>query len=517
VTRRLSFDNKNTGDRTIGLTSPVAIAKQMILRRCHRSIATASSKWRRLTTFLNPNDQQASLTTLGTRSKKNDTAIFINDEVVVICHPGLESVLATELRALGLEARPVTKDSKRGRLIIQTTTVTDEDLFRCCLFLGSAINVRWKCASFSARGLAELRRKTANVNWVDYISSQRDDDTGKDNLMGSIDVRVSSSKSKLYHTGAIRERVLLGIYEYFGYEGIEDENMLGRIRTEKQGPDVNEDEDRKILLDAHIERDQVDIFINAYSTPLHQRGYRLQTAKAPLREDLAYAVLMTAGWLPSWIQKNESTSMSHSRRRLGLLDPFCGSGTIIIEGVTMAMGLPPGRFRASPFQGTIIENSGKWRDIVHASIPSNSEKSSSILVSASDRDAGAIKATEANARRAGVWKQIKNHLYQSSLSNQPWFENASHSPSSILVVTNPPFGKRVSKKSHLLPLYQTLGHSMQQLRDKNKRSMRGVILTDDPILVRKVGHGFGFQSKTILRFPHGGEKVWVMEWKTSPK
>jgi 23S rRNA G2445 N2-methylase RlmL len=495
----------------------------MVRRGFQFSVTMASPKWRRLNSLLSLTTRQAFSTTLPTKIDNNG-GVIINEEVVVTCHPGLETVLSTELHALGLPVDPgtVTKNSERGRFIIEPKTVTDVDLFRCCLFLGSATSIRWKCASFSARGLAELRRKTANVDWGKYISYQGDANattTTNNTSLSSIDVRVSSSKSKLFHTGAIRERILLGIYEAFGREGMEDTNVVGRLRTEKKQY-LEQKEDCQILLDAHIERDQVDIFLNAYPTPLHQRGYRLQTAKAPLREDLAYAMLMSAGWLPSWIQKNENSSIAGQSRYPGLVDPFCGSGTIIIEGIAMALGLPPGRLRDSPFQGTVMENQDKWRGlIVNTSIPSDSGKNSSLLlrVSASDRDAGAVVATKANAQRAGVWEQLENHLTQSTLSGQPWFENISRCPFSILVVTNPPFGKRVSKKSQLSPLYHTLGRFIQKLYIKHRRNVRGVVLTDNPIFVGKLGHGFDLKCETILRFTHGGEKVSVMEWENKSR
>jgi 23S rRNA G2445 N2-methylase RlmL len=432
------------------------------------------------------------------------------DQIVVACHPGLENILAEELTALGLNPKPITKKSKRGLVALPPTPVTNTDLFRCCLYLGSATNIRWKCSSFSARGLAELRRKTANVDWSQYIKIP--DDVTDGSPLGRIDVRVSSYKSKLFHTGAIRERILLGIFESFGFHDMENSSQIGRLKEEYSG----ERGDCNLVLDAKVERDQVDIFVNAYPTPLHQRGYRLQTAKAPLREDLAYAMLYAAGWLPAWIP---SVLEETPRKYPGLLDPFCGSGTIIIEGLSMALGLPPGRLKSCPFQGTVIEDPNLWK-----MLQENAQKTENkggfptvLRVSASDRDSGAVKAIQANAERAGLWEYLDNHLHECALSGQPWLENPSESPSQLLVVTNPPFGKRVSQKNQLLPLYQTLGHSVHNLSAKHSRDATCVVLTDDPIFTQRVGHGCGLNSTTLLRINHGGQKVSVLEWKSKSR
>ncbi|KAG7363182.1 rRNA guanine-N2-methyltransferase [Nitzschia inconspicua] len=463
-----------------------------------------SRKWQNSLTVLVPVVERRALsTTIHDR--------VINGQIEVTCQPGLEDVLSTELKALGLDPGKLSKNGKRGRLILQSKQITDTDLFRCCLYLGSAANIRWKCTSFSARGLAELRRKTAKVDWTEYIKMPMLTEDSGHNPMSGIDVRVSATKSKLYHSEAVRERILLGISDSFGNTDLESKSLIGRLKDSEENPEPSNT--CTLLLTAKIERDQVDIFVNAYPTPLHQRGYRLQTGKAPLREDLAYAMLFSAGWIPAWIKNGSTEGRS---KYPGLLDPFCGSGTIIIEGLGMALGLLPGRLRASPFQNTTIDNPDLWKSLQTNSVAAS--KPSRVRVSASDRDAGAVKATEDNAKRANVWKFLDGHLHHVSLSGQPWFlKDLRQCPSSVLVVTNPPFGNRISRKSHLLPLHQKLGHSMQQLVERHQRTVRGVILTDDPIFLSKVGHGSRMQSKTLLSMSHGGGKVFAIDWAPKSK
>jgi putative N6-adenine-specific DNA methylase len=402
---------------------------------------------------------------------------------------------------LGIQhhAPPSRTKKKNGEIKLQKVCTTD-DLFRCCLYLGTATQVHLRCASFGARGLPELKRKIASMSWNKILKP----DSIKN---GNLDVRVVSSKSKLYHTGAIRDRVLQGIDQHFG----NDEDHYNKEERQKRGSDTFP----TVLLNVNVLRDEVQISINAYPTPLHQRGYRKQVAKAPLREDLAFAMLFTAGWTPAWSLDDEKMTGNEWQ---GLMDPFCGSGTIAIEGAAMMLGLPPGRLRdRSPFQGTLLEDTQNWSAIVRNSIAKAEMKQldkTSLSISASDRDLGAVEATKANAQRAGVLNALT--IERASLSGQRWFEKPSESPSSLLVVTNPPFGKRISSKSSpkgILTLYQSLGHFIQRLAHKHARKACGVVLTNNPALVMRSGISIPF--KTSFKTFHGGLKVSAMKFDAS--
>mmetsp|Transcript_11224 Transcript_11224/g.19813 ORF Transcript_11224/g.19813 Transcript_11224/m.19813 type:complete len:240 (+) Transcript_11224:62-781(+) len=233
----------------------------------------------------------------------------------------------------------------------------------------------------------------------------------------------------------------------------------------------------------------------------------------------------------------------------------------------MALGLPPGRLRRniSPFQGTFLEDRSKWTQL-HSEATSRintnaalqclqSQRGDGIVcsISASDRDGGAVEATRANAKRAGVLKSLK--LEQVAVSNQPWFArlNQVDVPQTVLVACNPPFGRRVSRegsnhsttkkeKNHLLPLYQRLVDCIHRLvqqnngKDNRGRDVRLVILTDDPRFVRSVVESantsvrktvndsgsssnnvnrttvLDFRPKIILKTSHGGINVAVVSF-----
>ena len=258
------------------------------------------------------------------------------------------------------------------------------------------------------------------------------------------------------------------------------------------------------MLDARIVRDQVEISINTSQNPLHQRGYRLQTAKAPLREDLAYAMLWSSGWKPAY-----HSSLEGITKYEAFLDPFCGSGTIAIEAAAMRAGIPPGRLRPAPLMGTLLGCPVKWNALTE---PQSWEiVTSPFQVYASDRDAGAIGATEANAKRAGVFDLLD--ISDVALSSQPWLESPGVAPKSILVATNPPFGKRISPSrenhsSDLLPLFQTLGHRLNRLVDAGCEVGVTILSTPEHNMRRKTG----IPLELLFRSTHGGLSVTAMHF-----
>ncbi len=180
-------------------------------------------------------------------------------------------------------------------------------------------------------------------------------------------------------------------------------------------------------------RDRFVISADASGDLLHRRGYRLETAKAPLRETLAAAMLLGCGW--------DGT--------VPLVDPFCGSGTIPIEAALLARRIPPGLHRRFAFEA--------WPDfdaqpVGQRSAPTRSRGSCRVrrLIVGSDRDAGAIEASRANAARAGVAGNIE-------FRNVP-LSAMDPLPGTGLLLTNPPYGARIGEEKALRNLYAQLGN-----------------------------------------------------------
>jgi len=168
---------------------------------------------------------------------------------------------------------------------------------------------------------------------------------------------------------------------------------------------------------------------------LHRRGYRLASAKAPLRETLAAGMLLASGW--------DGTSP--------LLDPFCGSGTIAIEAALLAKRIAPGHTRRFAFMDWQNYEESIWKALLAKS--SASELVTIPPIQASDRDAGAIDMARANAERAGVSQLIE--FSQRAVS-------AIEPARTGWVITNPPYGQRISSNKDLRNLYAQLGNVLRK-------------------------------------------------------
>jgi putative N6-adenine-specific DNA methylase len=215
--------------------------------------------------------------------------------------------------------------------------------------------------------------------------------------------------------------------------------------------------------------DKCTVSVDSSGTLLHKRGYRQAVAKAPLRETLAAAILMASGW-------DQSSP---------LLDPFCGSGTIPIEAAMLALAIPTGLHRRFAFMDWPGFDKSLWQTILAEASPRSSVHP---VIQASDRDAGAIKSAQANAERAGVSGYI-DFQCQAVSSIQP--------PSGTgWVVTNPPYGLRLSEGRDLRNLYAQFGNVLRQKCPGWNLS----VLCSDPALLGQMH----FKLDTSLALVNGG-------------
>lgn len=361
------------------------------------------------------------------------------------CQPGLEPLLAAELRALGLAG-----DEQRGGVAFGGGLA---EVMRAGLWLGTASHVLLRIAEFRCRALGELQRKAAELPWREWLRA-----------LVPLEVHATTRGSRIYHTGAAEERIQNAVAA-----------ALGRTPPAAKPTD-------DVVARVHVRfRDDVcTLSLDATSTPLHRRAYRLDARKAPLREDLAHALVLASGWRPGE----------------ALLDPFCGSGTIAIEAAGLARGLAPGRLRPPPLQQFACFDADAWQA---AQRPATTTAAAATPIQASDRDAGAVAATRQNAERAGVADAID--VREAALSAQPWLAGDGTPPRGTLV-TNPPFGVRVGKGDRLLPLYQTLGNRLAKLG----ADWRLALLAHDVRLARRTG----LPLRAVFTTRHGGLAVSAM-------
>ncbi|HEU4419630.1 MAG TPA: class I SAM-dependent RNA methyltransferase, partial [Planctomycetota bacterium] len=279
-----------------------------------------------------------------------------------------------------------------------------------------------------------------------------------------VEVRASTRGSRVYHTGAIVERVENAIAAAFGAP-------LRRPSGEQ---------DLVARVHARFHRDVCTLSLDTACTPLHRRGYRLETAKAPLREDLAHALVLASGWTPA-----------HA-----LLDPFAGSGTIAIEAAGLALGLPPGRLRPPALHHLALFDAATWLEVAQAPVP----RTATAPIAASDRDAGAVEAARHNAERAGMAQHIVFGCH--AVTAHPWLAEPGAAPPQGVLVTNPPFGVRVQQAENLRSLYQTIGHRTARLGP----GWRVALLAHDVRLARRTG----LPLQAAFTTKHGGLTVTAL-------
>ena len=328
--------------------------------------------------------------------------------------PGLEPLVSRELQVLG-----VTPNAETGGAAFRGPI---ESIWRANLWLRTASRVLVRVASFRAQAFHELERLARAVPWERYVASGT-----------AVRFRVTSKKSRLYHTGGIAQRVGEAIEHRLG-GGI----VVGDSRSD-ENDEEEVDGPAPQLFVIRVSHDVFTVSADSSGALLHQRGYRKAIAKAPLRETLAAAMLLASDW-------NGSTP---------LIDPLCGSGTIPIEAALMARRIAPGSSRSFAFEGWPSFDRGRW-DALRAEAAEGVLASAGIGIRGSDRDAGAIEAAASNAERAGVTADV-------DLSVRAVSAIDDCAGGDGLVATNPPYGVRVGEAARLRDLYAKLG---QVLRGK---------------------------------------------------
>lgn len=282
------------------------------------------------------------------------------------------------------------------------------DLYRANLSLRTASRILLRLGDFYAAAFSELRKKASRLPWEEFLRPGQ-----------PVVVRATCHKSKLYHSDGVAERVAGAIGD-----------RLGRPSLLVKADDETQAQPQLVLV--RLVHDHAVISLDTSGELLHRRGYRLATAKAPLRETLAAGLLLASGWDAS----------------APLIDPFCGSGTIPIEAALMARHIAPGKNRRFAFMNWPGFAAEVWTTILEQAQTAERPAPGPIL--ASDRDAGAIRITQANAERAGVLDSLTLTCQALSAVTPPvgtgW------------LVANPPYGVRVSPTHDLRNLYAQLGN-----------------------------------------------------------
>ncbi len=348
----------------------------------------------------------------------------MNLRLFAVTAPGLEPFTQGELAALGMQARLPQGDSLSGAPHEEAGGVEFDaslsDLYRANLHLRTANRILARLGEFYAAGFDELRKKAARLAWEQYLRPGQ-----------PVALRVTCRKSRLYHSDAVAREVVKAISDHLGQPSPQVPGASPNVPGASPLVKIDSASPPPQLVLVRLANDQCTLSVDTSGELLHRRGYRLESAKAPLRETLAAGLLLAAGW--------DSAAP--------LLDPFCGSGTIAIEAAMLARHIAPGKNRRFAFMDWPGYVDTLWQTAFGQAI--KNEISSPAIIQASDRDAGAVRIAQANAERAGVLESIQFSCQAFSAIAPP--------PSPGWVVTNPPYGVRVSPAHDLRNLYTHMG------------------------------------------------------------
>jgi putative N6-adenine-specific DNA methylase len=317
---------------------------------------------------------------------------------------GLESIVASELRALGYSDLK-TED---GKIIF---TGDDRDIARCNLWLRCADRVLIRMAEFKATDFEELYQGALAVSWEKLIPEN-----------GVMHVTGKSIRSKLYSVPDCQSIVKKAVVEAM-------KRKYNRTLFTETGPVYK--------IEIALLKDTATITVDTSGDGLHKRGYGETRGEAPLRETLAAALVKLSRWDPSRV----------------LVDPLCGSGTIAIEAALIGCSIAPGLKR------TFVAES--WQTIPKKIWDTARDEAAQMItdqhqeIYASDMESVVFRQAVANAERAGVAKMI-------TFQKKP-IEELSSKKKYGCVICNPPYGERLGTKESTEKLYRSMGEIFSKL------------------------------------------------------
>ena len=327
-----------------------------------------------------------------------------------------------------------------------------ESAYQFLMWSRVASRLFYPVASFKAEDEQALYKNASIVDWSQHIRPG-----------GSFIINAQSFRSKLSHTQFVSQRIKDSVMDYF--------------REQEETLPIVEYEEPEVVIHCRIKRNDVTLSIDLAGAGLHRRNYRLQGGGAPIKENLAAALLIRAGW-PSENQV--------------LYDPMCGSGTFLIEAALMALDIAPGLFR--DYLGLFGWNQfdkNLWSNVVEAAENRREEglKNSHLNIKGSDKNPRAIRNAQANIALAGLEDIIETQIAGIDQLAQFDFEEKG------LVIVNPPYSERLGERVEVKALYDTLGNWFKS----SLKGWRASVLCPE----KEFGHALGIRAKKIYKFNNG--------------
>ncbi len=354
------------------------------------------------------------------------------------CPKGVESLLAQELVSLGAET---SRETVAGVYFSGSRALA----YRACLWSRLANRVLWPLGQLEAADGDTLYRSIKGVDWGSLFDPER-----------SITIDFSGENKHIRNTQFGAQRTKDAIVDWFVARAAR------RPSVDRAHPDVR--------LNVRLVRDRAHLSVDFSGGSLHQRGYRLEAGAAPLKENLAAAVLLRADW------------PGVAARGGALIDPLCGSATLLLEGALMAADIAPGLGRKRfGFEQLRIHDAGQWQAIL-ADARGRAERGRAAQlpeIRGYDWDPAVIRRAQENIARIGLEKVVRVSCKPVSGLKKP-----DHRPLPFgLLVCNPPYGERIGEKQRLKDLYRQLGEVM----NREFKGWQAAVLTSDLDLGKATG------------------------------
>ncbi|MGH8321835.1 MAG: THUMP domain-containing protein [Gammaproteobacteria bacterium] len=374
---------------------------------------------------------------------------------------GLEPIVADELRALGAAN---VKEARGGASFEGPPAMA----YRACLWLRAANRVLYPISKFNAADDAGLYAGIKRMPWENDLAPD-----------GSLAVQFTGTSAGITHTQYGAQRVKDAVVDRF-------REISGRR------PDVDR-ERPDLLINCHVHRDIATMSLDLSGDSLHQRGYRIRGVAAPLKENLAAALLLKCGW-PEIAKRGGSFA-----------DPLCGSGTFLIEAALIAGDMAPGLWRDHwGFSGWLRHDAGLWETLLQEARQRKNLGLAKIpAILGFDHDSQAIEAATQNAQAIGLGNVVR--LQKCSLESNrlpPYLKPG-------LALTNPPYGERLGEAEKLGPLYKTLG---TWLKNQCLGWQAGVI-TSNPDLAKQMG----IRARKMNTFYNGALECKLLQFDIKPE
>ena len=374
---------------------------------------------------------------------------------------GMEPLVADELRALS--AREVKEE--RGGASFSGPLAT---AYRACLWLRTANRVLLPLARFPARDADQLYAEVKRLPWENDLTPD-----------GSLAVDFTGGNEKIIHTQFGAQRVKDAVVDRFR------DRFGRRPSVDLEQPDVR--------INAHLHRDIASVSLDLSGDSLHQRGYRTAGVAAPLKENLAAALLLKCGW------------PEIAGRGGAFVDPMCGSGTLAIEAALIAGDVAPGLLRARwGFSGWRRHDPQLWEHLLReARQRRDSGRDTIPAILGFDNDSSAIAASLTNAERAGLHDSIQFEVRALADNVLPPRLKAG------LVLTNPPYGERLGEAEKLGPLYAELGHWLRS----QCAGWRAGVIAGNPELAKQMR----IRARKLNTFYNGALECRLLQFSIEPE